>query len=110
MAVTFEEARQIVDDAERAEWARTYEPGDGTFMVAEWGFENATHYNVIVGFREFLVDDDDDYMQVGVATRLVNKETGVLTYEAPYLVALPIAAVLDAMTPVGSSPWANTTN
>lgn len=101
MAVTFEEARQIVDDALRPEWARNYEPGDGTFMVAESGFENATHYLVIVGAREFLIGDDESFIRMDPPSLFVNKQTGELTYEAPYLVALPIVAVVDTMTPVG---------
>jgi hypothetical protein len=92
--LTFEDARQIVDDAERERWR--FE-GDGEFFVAPWGEEDATHYCVHVGAREWLVDGDIGFCRVGDPVRLVSKRTG----------EIELAIVLDdrdrfaAMTPVG---------
>lgn len=94
VVLTFEEARQVVDDAERERWRIT---GDGEFFVAPWGEEDATHYCVHVGAREWLVDDDIGYAIPDDPARLVSKRTG----EIELVIVMPNLDRLEAMTPVG---------
>lgn len=74
----------------------------GTFYVAPWAYEDEHDYLVIVGAREHLVDDDDDYVDTDGLVTLVDKATGKLV-QRQYL---DDAERYDAMTPCGApNPW-----
>lgn len=90
MALTFEEARQIVTEATQDDW-----DGPGTYCVAPEGYEDATAFLVTVGAEEWLVQDDADYAVPGDPLFLVDKITGAIT-EHPELERERI----DAMTEV----------
>lgn len=98
MPVTFEQARAIVTAAYGSPWE-----GPGTFHVADWGWESATEFLMVVGPRESIVDDDDDYLMLPGLTVFVSKETGEVIERNP-LPNRETAAVLDAMTPYGDVP------
>lgn len=89
--LTFDEARQIVDEIERPLW-----DSSGTYHVAIDGEEDSTHYCVHVGAREWLVHGDMSYAIADDPARLVDKETG----EVDYVLPTDEADRLDAMTPV----------
>jgi hypothetical protein len=70
MAVTYEEAREIVRDF--------FEPGwtHGTFCLDDRVItENDDLYVFVVGAREFLVDGDESYEAIG-GVSVVYKEDG----------------------------------
>lgn len=75
MAVTFDEAREIV----LAELKREWKPVNGTLMVSLDGFEDARYWQVIAGPAEWLRDQDMNFEQFDVPAYLVNKETGKMT-------------------------------
>lgn len=95
-AVTFDDARRIAEDTLRPTW-----PADhGTFTVSPYGWEDATHWRVEAGAREYLVNGDDDFCPLDGPAYLVDKATGALTQ-------LPILADGDrirAMRRVGEHP------
>lgn len=70
--INFEDARQIVKLHVEPMWSSL----SGTFYVADWGAENDQYFEVYVGAREFLVDNDENYMQYDGAIHLVEKMTG----------------------------------
>jgi hypothetical protein len=96
--ITFEQARDILDKAHRA-----YRPSEfGTFMVADYGWEDARYWHLVSGTRGFARSRSEFPDIVGQPAILVDKETGEITY-------LPMAdeatwVILDAMTPVGDVP------
>ncbi len=90
--VTWADAREVVRRALTAEWTAHH----GTLYVAEDGREDATHYLVVAGARESLVDGDGDYDLMDQPALLVSKATGRLE-PAPVISSLD---KLDAMTPV----------
>ena len=93
MAVSFDDARKIVEADEAPRWP----PDAGTYMVADWGYEDAQAWWVLSGAREDLVDGDPDYMPMDAAIPLVSKTTGVIervTY-------LEESDRLEAMSQVG---------
>lgn len=95
MALSFEQARQRVDDARRPKWQ-----GPGEYMVQDYGYENAEQFNIIDGAKEALVDMNPDYLAPDDVVTLVSKKTGAIrttTYPAS-------ADYLDKMTPVGNVP------
>lgn len=70
----------------------------GTFIVERYGWEDAEHFNVVIGSREWLREhnpsfrpDDDD------TCILVRKDDGTIEEENP----IAIMAKLRAMTEVG---------
>jgi hypothetical protein len=94
---TFEEAREIVRRQVEPMWG----PLSGTFYVAEWGAENDQYFEVYVGAREFLVDDDEDYLQYDGVLHLVEKATGKYV-EASFIELFHRQdGVLDSFTPIG---------
>lgn len=96
MSVTFEEARRIADAEMRPTWA----PDDGTFVVSPYGWEDATHWRIEAGAREYLVDGDPDFEPLDGPVLLVDKETGALER----LPVIPNFDRLGAMRPVGEHP------
>lgn len=72
-------------------------PGPGTYMVATWGREDATHFQVITGAREDLVDHDPAYQPVEAPVWFVDKATGAVDH-ATYQPGGLTAAKLEAMT------------
>lgn len=94
MAVTFEEARRIVFGALRPEWKRS----QGTLVTLPAGYEDDTHWHVIAGARQWLVDRDDNFSIMDAPVLLVNKKTGTVER----LSVLEDADRLRRMTPVGA--------
>lgn len=95
MTLSFEQARRRVETARRPKWE-----GPGEYMVQDYGYENATHFNIIDGPREFLVDMNPDYLVPNDVVTLVDKATGAIS-----TTTYPISAeYLDNMTPVGDVP------
>jgi hypothetical protein len=98
--VTFEQARDIVDASERPTWLPEY----GTFMVADYGWEDATSWKILSGPREYLVGNDFNFLPVGSPVKLVDKDTGEIT--EVWMTQEGVWERLDAMTPVGDVPRA----
>jgi hypothetical protein len=97
--VGFSEAQSRVRLAEEARWeAEEF----GEFWIAPYGAENATHWLVIYGAREALVDGDPMFSRIDAPITLVSKATGAISH-LPYMANM---AVLDAMTDVGEYPTA----
>lgn len=90
----FETARRIVYSDARKTW-----DGFGTLYVAPYGSEDATHWQVIVGAREDIVDHDWMFMALGAPLVLVDKSTGEISRH----VVIENFARLDGMSRVG--PW-----
>jgi hypothetical protein len=88
---TFEEARQRVLDVLRPEWRAN----QGTLITLPQGYEDATHWRVIAGARERLIDGDLDFDTMDMPAMLVAKHGGAVTR------AIVIASFdrLDKMTP-----------
>lgn len=93
--VSFEEARQIVARARRG-----VERDHGSYMIAAYGAESPQHWLIIDGAREWLVDNDPDFLYVGPGPLLVDKFTGELT-ELPSLYDFDY---VNSFTPVGEVP------
>jgi len=94
--VTFQQARDTVDRALRTGW----EPDAGTFMVAEYGWQDADAWQVVAGAREALVDGDAAYTRMDAPAYLVSKATGELSM----VPLLEVLGRLQAMDPVGDPP------
>lgn len=73
--VTFQAAREAV--AQHA--IRLFPTEKGTFYVARVGGEDATHYEVPTGAREYLVGGDDAFAIMDWPVFLVDKKTGEVT-------------------------------
>ena len=72
---TFADARRIVRDHLLNSWTEA----DGRLWVADYGFENDTHWRVIAGSHEVLVEKDPEAIELAStppATYLVSKQTG----------------------------------
>lgn len=91
---TFEEAREIVTATIAPSWG----PDNGTFYVSPDGYEDATHWHVLAGARECLVDGNMEYVRMDGPACLVDKYTG----ELALLQVLGNWDRLDAMTPVST--------
>ena len=94
MAVTFAEARRIVEAEVRKDWRPQY----GTLITTPEGFENETHWQVRVGAREWLVDRNEQFVWMDAPAYLVEKTTG----KVEAIGILPNIKMLTAMTPVTS--------
>lgn len=70
--LTFDLARQLV----ARQVGPTFPRRLGTFHVAADGYENETHFRLICGAREYLVDGDEDFMIFDPPVILVEKSTG----------------------------------
>jgi len=93
--ITFEEARQLVQHSLRGSWS----PKLGTLVTLPSGFEESTHWRVIAGAREALVDGDRDFDLMDAPAFLVSKTTGAVER----LVVIDNLDRLDSMTPVDVS-------
>jgi hypothetical protein len=91
----FEAARRIVYADARRTW-----DDFGTLYVAPYGSEDATHWQVIVGAREAIVDGDWMYVRMDAPLILVEKATGQISRH----VHIDSFARLTAMTLVGTWP------
>jgi hypothetical protein len=93
---SFEDARRKAADALRPEW-----PEDaGTLTVLDYGWEDDTHWQVIAGAAEWLVDRDHNFALMDAPALFVSKATGKVE-------RLPVLANLDRldrMRPVGTHP------
>lgn len=89
--ITFTEARQLVYELFAPHW----KPEMGELITLPRGYENATHYQVVVGARE--AEDDPDFSLFDGPIPLVDKETGEIQV-TDFLSSLEL---LEAMTPVG---------
>ena len=92
MTVTFSDARAAVQRLRKADWAGTA----GELFVSPEGLEDAADFCVSWGAREFLVDDDSDFMLLNNVVTFVSKATGEPRDE-------PVTAHLEKlgrMTPV----------
>lgn len=92
--ITFEQARQIVLDDLR----KTWHPDNGTLITLPTGAEDATHWRVIAGAREALIDGDHDYDLMDAPALLVSKYGGAITR----LIVIANLDRLESMTPVAS--------
>ena len=82
MAVSYEEAREIVRRAVQAEWT------PGTFCLDDRTIlENEQMYAFSVGAREWIVDGDEDYIVEG-ALPVVYKDDGRLAWLSSATIAL----------------------
>jgi len=70
--ITFEKAREIVT----AERLKTWESEAGTLYVADYGWENEEYFRLVVGSRELLVENNEDYREDSSGIHLVEKKTG----------------------------------
>lgn len=71
--VTFEQARQIVDDAVR----KSYPPGN--FYVAAYGWEDDTDFVIVAGtYGDTHTDGDVDDVTMDAPIRVVSKQSGKL--------------------------------
>jgi len=91
MTVTFNQAQKLVQDQLDA---------PAPVIVADWGYENAKYWWMVVGLEQWLVDHDRDFCIVDDLITLVDKETGAIK-ETSYMAILP---QLDSYTPVGPIP------
>lgn len=92
--LTFDEAREVVKKAEGRLW------GDraGHFYVSDEGFQDKTHFWVVCGAEEWLVDEDQGFNEADADIALVDKQTGKLTIST----YLNEPDRFDAMTPVSA--------
>lgn len=94
MTISFDQARQIVEDDQVGK------PAAGTYFVAPWGWKDARSYLVVAGAHEWLIDGNDDFMPPlngGVAI-LVDRSTGTVD-RVSYIAEMDR---IDAMAPVGT--------
>lgn len=89
--ISFTEARRRVQIHVAARWRKDM----GTLMTSEHGYQDPTHWWVIVGAREALVDGNEAYRVLDMPALLVDKQTGEIE-ELPMLTSFDR---LDPMTP-----------
>lgn len=89
--VTFEQARQIVDDQMRAGW------GKGSFWVAPYGYEHDRYIYVVYGSREWMLDHDRSFARPNDTHVFVRKSDGTLRFDCP----LPTWEFFEESNPVG---------
>ena len=94
---SFEQARSIAHKSIAPKWRRQYR---GEYMVADYGFENATTWLLIDGARESIVDEDSGYEPIGRGSTLVDKASGKLFFRN----YIEHPEWFQAMTPVGEHP------
>lgn len=68
----FEDAREIIRRSEIDGW----NPDNGTFHVLPVGSEDATHFYVVAGAYEDLVESKMEYTNFAPVARFVDKRTG----------------------------------
>ncbi|MFK0004976.1 hypothetical protein [Paenarthrobacter sp. NPDC090522] len=89
--LTFEDARKAVRALREPLWN-----APGTYMVADYGWEDETSYLVVEGAREYLEDNNDKFVIMDAPAIFVDKATG-LVLEADFLMVMDR---VHAMTPV----------
>jgi hypothetical protein len=89
--ITFEEARHRVLDVLRPQWRAS----QGELIALPKGYEDATHWRVIAGAREALIDGDLDFDTMDMPAWLVGKHNGAITR----LAVIANLDRLDRMTP-----------
>ena len=92
--LSFADAQDRVREAIEASWEAD---GVGEFYIAPYGSETPTHWRVIFGAREWIVDNDVMFMLVGTPITLVSKTIGEIS-ELSYIANFDL---VDAMTDVG---------
>jgi hypothetical protein len=75
--ISFHEARQIAELKLRPEWNL------GTFHVHREGYDVGDEWIVIVGAEEWLVGNDQEFMEWDAPVRYISKRTGALR-EVPW--------------------------
>lgn len=95
---TFEQAKEAVRKVREAEWEDNDTPGD--YMVADYGWEDSEAFLIVDGAREYLEDEDPDFMEMDAPAMFVDKATGIVL-EAVYLDSMDR---IDDMTPIGDVP------
>lgn len=88
--ISYKEAIEVVTKELQPKWEF------GTFYVEPKGYENDEIFMVPYGAREFLVDDDDEFMVTDYPVAFVNKETGKLDL-VDYLSNRDLIASLNPM-------------
>ena len=79
MTITFTQAKAIVRAAEESTWTQ------GTYLIEDEGFEDATHYLVVRGAAEAMGDSPNpNYIIVPGFVPLVDKRTGEIEYVVPH--------------------------
>jgi hypothetical protein len=94
--ISFDDARAIVASKLLPDW----NPIQGEFYVAEYGWENDEFYSLAVGAREYLVDGDQDFSQIDDTVYLVEKKTGRYVETVGY----ENLDFLASLTPLGDVP------
>ena len=94
--ISFEDARAIVTAKLLPDWNAV----EGTFYVADYGWENDQFYSLAVGAKEFLVDGNRDFFVVDDVLYLVEKKTGRYVETVAY----ENLDFLKTLTPVGDVP------
>ena len=89
--ITFEEARERATASLAPSWNL------GTFMVAEYGFEDADDFLLITGAREAILGDELAFIEFSGLVTIVNKETG----DVDRLIYLDDLERYEAMTSCG---------
>jgi hypothetical protein len=98
--ISFLQARQIA----LARVGPTWEQGGcGEYVVAAYGYEDATAWCLVDGGRRLVIDGDYGCEPVGRGCTFVDKESG----EVFFLTYLEDPARFDAMTMVGQHPPAS---
>jgi hypothetical protein len=75
MTVTFADARSLVQKQLNREWGKT--PGTPTTLSR--GYQDATHWQVVAGAREYLIDGKPGFELMDAPVWLVSKATGEIT-------------------------------
>lgn len=91
--IDFAEARRRVQIHVAARWNDEL----GTLTTLPTGYEDATHWRVIAGAHEALIDGDPDYVVMDMPALLVNKLTGAVEE----LAVVASFDRFDRMTPTG---------
>lgn len=76
--ITFHEARQIAEMRLRPSW-----PLPGTFHVCIEGYDAGDEWIVLVGAREWFVENDSNFAEWDAPVRYVSKTTGAFR-EVPW--------------------------
>lgn len=97
-----ETAARLLTEALAPEWAEDNPDRPfGTLFVAPYGDEDATHYVIPYGAREWLVDGDEDFpVAMDQPAAFVSKTTGAVSF----LSVIANLERLGAMTPYGDWP------
>lgn len=95
-AATFEDARRIV----AARFGPQHRPSQGTFAVAEYGYESAAVWVVFYGAAHTLAAQTLDEAEVDPLVTFVFRDTGEVVQE-PYI---EVMNELEQMTPIGMWP------